>query len=423
MEPKKVIGVILVLIVIVYAVSGLKGLVSESNASTVEGEGQVQEVDYSKLTNQLVYNGQNVDVEIVDINGVYYFPLIELAEKLNYEVNVGEDGNLTITDGVTSTVIKSETSVFIDGEERPKAENFQPVNTYLVPLDFVRVVFGVEFTYDIDEENNIKYFYMTGRDVYEVGQDDPKAPHLYAYTKDGKRDLGLISDKSELEVEAESGYTNIESVVRTENSDIITTNYMYAGALTSSYTNVLYVRNGNLVDNNNLKTTSYIAGETLVTAPTQSYDNRVAFLNSDEEGNTIIKIYDDTTGTLVSEIDTIKQYGAPVYNIQAVGKDFLVVGMYGQLYDDEFSTYYTAVINLNTNEVIPVYEKFAQSQKLKDLGQEDMAAPVLQSGDIPYDGIVFNFVADDGSLKFTANNYGYGFEEVVPETVNITLSE
>ncbi len=422
MEAKKVLGVIAILIVIVYAVSGLKGLINESETAETEGQATA-EVDYTQLTNQLVYNGQNLDIEVVEVNGTYYFPLIELGEQLNFKVNVAEDGNISITNGTTTTVIKSETTVFIDGEEHNKAANFQPVNNYMVPLDFVRVVFGVEFDYSIDQEKNIKYFYMTGPDVYDVMQDDLASPHLVSYTKDGKRDLGLISDKSDLEIEAEYQQTEIESVTRTENSDIITTNYTYSGAVTSSNHNVLYVRKGSLVDNTNLKTTSYIAGETLSTAPTQSYDNRVAFLNIDEEGNTVIKIYDDTTGTLVSEIDTINQYGAPVYNIQAVGKDFLVVGMYGQLYDDEFSTYYTAVINLNTNEVIPVYEKFGQAEKLKALGQEDMAAPVIQTNEIPYDGIVFNFVADDGSLKFTANNYGYGFEEVTPETINITLSE
>ncbi len=425
MYTKKVLGTILVLIVIVYVVSGLKGL-SKNNSKNSENSGtQVQnEIAISKLTNQLVYNGQNTDIKVVDVNGMYYFPLIDLGKKLNFNVDINENGILTIKDGRNSTEIKSDTTVFVNGEEHNKAVNFHPVNSYLVPEDFVKTIFGVEIDYKIDEEKNIKYFYMTGRNTYEVNQTDVDSPHLYMYTNEGLRDLGLISDKKDLVIEKESQLTKIESVARTEKSDIITTKYTYEGAVTSSYPNVLYVREGDLIDKSNLKTNSYIAGETVEEAPTLSHDNRIALLSEDAEtGNTIIRIYDDASGTLLSERDTVIQYGGHVYNIQAVGRDFIVVGMYKPLNEDTYNTYYTAIINLNTNQVIPVYEKFVQAEALKNIGMEDNAVNYINSKMVPYDGIIFNFIADDGSLKFSTHNGEVAFENLTTEYVNITLEK
>ncbi len=422
MRTKRVLGTILVLIVIVYIVSGLKNL-SKNGSTTENGNGEaVSSIDYSKLTNQLVYNGQNLDIKIVELNGTYYFPLLELGEKLNFRLNISEDGNMTISDGKNSTVIKSDVTVYINGEEHNKASNFQPVNNYLVPEDFMKLVLGVNFDYSIDEEKGIKYFYMTGRNIYEVNQNKEQEPHLHVYTNEGLRDLGVISSKKDIAVEYDYELTDIDSVVRTDKSDIVTTNYTYTGSVTANNYNVLYVRDGSLIDNTNLKTISYFEGETLSEAPTKTYDNRVAFLNIDDEGKTVIKIYDDATGTLVSEIDTINQYGGQIYNIQAVAKDFLVVGMYGQLYDDSYNSYYTAVINLNTNEVIPMFERFGQFEKLKNMGHQDNAQMVIDTHEVPYDGIIFNFVADDGSLKFSANGYG-STEEIAPETCNVFLTK
>lgn len=419
MNPKKVLGTILVLIVIVYAVSGLKNLAKNGGANTENSDGQAQvEVDYSKITNQVVYNNQNIDIKVVELGGEYYFPLLDLGNKLNLKIDINDAGKMSISDGINSTVIKTDVTVFVNGEEHNKAKNFQPVNNYLVPQDFVKIVMGIEFDYKLDLDKNIKYFYMTGPDIYEINQNDVKAPHLYVYTNEGLRDLGLISSKSDAELEYE--LTKIESVVRTEKSDIITTNYKIKGVENSNNPNVLYVRDGILVDNSNLKTSSFVAGENLSEAPTKSYDKRVAFLSIDEEGSTVIRIYDDATGTLLSERDTINQYGGQVLNIQAVGQDFIVAGMYGPLYDDSYNSYYTAVINLNTNEVIPVYEKFGQAEKLKSLGKEENILPNINNKAVPFDGIVFNFVADDGSLKFSAASYDPAVE-ISPETVNITL--
>ncbi len=381
----------------------------------------------------VVYNTKHLDFgdsKAINKGGSIYIPLRVFSEEVHYKVDWNQETSTArIYNAINDVYLSIDGDVKIDGKR--SASDKKPLNIegrLYIPLRFVSEALGVDVNYSVGD----KVVTMYGRDIYEIEQDDLLTPKLIVYTKNGARNLGLIKDKSYLEdIMEERNKSNIYNVIRTPNSDIVEVRYVYSGALTANDVTNMYVRNGKIIAKTDLKTTAYDV-KTYKEIPTKYYNNKVALL----DGANYIKIYDDKTGRLEREINTLEVFGnefddiyksernGEVYNIQAVGDDFVVVNMYQpNIYakkGSEFlmSIHYTTIINLDTLKVTPVYSHLEYFKNSKTRFDGEMRNSALLTGDVPSDEVYFDDIYKQGYLGFVGHYY-YSREEKIFEDVII----
>ncbi len=267
---------------------------------------------------------------------------------------------------------------------------------------------------------------------YTVVQDG-MLDYLTWTTTDGNEQKVLIGDRTGMYItEEERRPTEIMSVASTQYSDIVTTSYVYSGAITSSIEDQFYIHGDKVERSNILTLKSYGNAENdYKPIPPDYLDDRVALIN-----NGVVNIYDDTTGELIQELNGVKLYddkldeiydfqsNGDIMNIQAVGEDFIVVNMlqpftFAEDESEQFlgEWYYTTVINLDTLEMIPVYESSDAFKNREMLIDGEMARASVGFGGTVGDGVTFVERKDDGKLMFECN-YGYADAPKV-ETIEI----
>ncbi len=379
---------------------------------------------------KVIYNAKALDFgdkSVVNKDGSMYIPIRALSQQLYYTVDWdGTTSTARIHDNLNDVYLSMNGDVKINGTSSKSEKVPIMVNgSVYVPLRLVSESLGVSVNYD----SKTRKVYMFGRDIYEVSQKDLTMPYLIAYTPEGRKQVGLIGKKVNEAwfYEDEWRQTSIFSVVRTKYSDVVTTTYMASAAFSTSENNTIYVHDGKIAANTIIETHNYdMYSQKYVS--TEYLDDRVAFITTDDtRQNTYVSIFDDVTGELIKKIDTVATYGEELgkkteydnigetYNIQAVGKDFVVVNMY-QHYTGEIGeniienlntnpdyvlmtdSYYTTVINLDTMEITPVYKYFENYKVYSDLEFEVSYTETF--GMTPGDGIYFEKVNDDGTLGF-----------------------
>ncbi len=369
---------------------------------------------------KVVYNTHTLDFgdkDVVNQDGSIYIPIRAFSEKLHYTVDWDSAERIVyIYDNLSNVILSTSGKVYANNTWSESEKVPLMINgSIYVPLRFVSENLGVDVNYD----NSKRVVNMTGRDIYEVSQVDINKPNLIAYTPEGKKQVCVIGDKSGTINENDIATYNLTSVVsvhRTDYSDIVTTEYVYSGAMTVNVINQIYVKDGVMIENANKGTQGYdlITG---LPSSTKYMDNRVALLKENENGDTIIDVFDDKTGTLIKSINTKETFSEElnkiyqnennglVDNIQAVGEDFIVINMLQPLSyatDDEQylgQYYYTTIVNLDTMEVIPVYEHFdafINGDKVID-GEMRRAGANYSIAD---DDVQFLRVTEDGKLYF-----------------------
>ncbi len=386
---------------------------------------------------KVVYNSKTLDFgdkKTDNKNGNVYIPLRTFSEQLHYNVDYNEKNySVRIYNDLNDVYLGFNGDVKINGvPSETKSTPFSKDGSIYIPLRFVSEAFGINVNYD----SSNRVVNMTGRTIYEVYQKDVFKPQLVGFTKEGKKitlDLGDKTGDFTLDMMSEYNKTKILYVSRTKYSDIVTTEYVYSGALTVNERKQVYIHGLDIIEYADLDTNSFDPN-TEKAKGVKYYDDRVAFLREGENGNTV-KIYDDVTGKKIKEfkskdtfnscfIDISKsKNNGGIYNIQAVGKDFLVVNMLQPnsflMVDDYVNTnYYTTVINLNTMEITPVYEHlnaFKNQEAMLDGSYNNFVG----YGSYASDGVYFVDKTSDGKLKFVARygnfNTGRGTESCVVE--------
>ncbi len=326
---------------------------------------------------KVVYNAHTLDFGdkgVVNQDGSIYIPIRAFSEKLHYTVDWNATTNTArIYDNLNDIYLSTNGDLKVNGVEgKSDKVPIKVDGSIYVPLRFVSETLGVNVNYDSSK----KVVDMTGRTIYEIYQKDVYKPQLIGFTSDGEKitiSLGDRTGQFTKEDMSESNLTRVLRVDRTEYSDVVTTNYTYQGGLSVYACSQYYIKkDGTLVDKTDVASNAYDYN-TEKSIGVKYFDGRVALLVEDKNNNNIIRIYDDKTATLIKEInpretfnssfDDLKQneYNGQVENIQAVGEDFIVVNMYqpssSSIYRDGFSYPYTTVINLDTMELTPVYEK------------------------------------------------------------------
>ncbi len=377
---------------------------------------------------KVVYNTHTLDFgdkSVVSQDGSIYIPLRALSEKLHYTVDwIAKTNTARIHDNFDDIYLSTNGDLKANGVEGKSDKVPILVNgSIYVPLRFVSETLGVTVNYD-SPNRAVK---MTGPTIYEISQKDVFKPQLVGFTREGKKitlDLGDKTGDFTLDTMSDYNKTNIRTVERTEYSDIVTTEYTYSGALTVNERKQVYIHGDNIIEYADLDTYSFDPNTEII-KPTLYFDNRVAFLEDGEKGN-IVKIYDDITGKLITEFNAIdtfnsyfsdiskSEYNGQIYNIQAVGEDFLVVNMYQPnsfLKVDDYinSNYHATVINLDTMDITPVYEHlddFKNNNVMLDGSYNNFVG----FGSVASDGVYFTSRTNDGKLKFVARygNYNTG---------------
>ncbi len=387
------------------------------------GETKNNTQNNTKDLTKVVYNTKTLDFgnkNVINKSGTVYIPLRTLSENLYYTVDwFSETNTVKIHDNLNDISLNMNGDVEINGVKSTSEKTPLIVNgSVYVPLRFVSEALDVKVEYN-SPTHTVK---MTGRDIYEIEQKDLFKPYLIAYTKDGRKNLGLIGDKNKptgaTPYVTDNYKTTILNVARTTYSDIISTSYVVNQ---SGYYDILYVKDRKIIDKGNWYTRSYDK-YTYKPINTYYFDNRVALLKINIDSQDYIKIYDDTTGELINKINpealvsetlkttNINHYGR-VYNIQAVGEDFVVATLYLP-YTLETnlnfrSFYFTAIINTKTNKITPVYEHLSQYDKYNPFDDNGgVAWGFRHTGGIAYfDYVVFDSVTTDGTLKFVFPYY------------------
>ncbi len=373
---------------------------------------------------KVVYNQKDLDFgdkSVVVKEGSTYIPLRALSEQLHFQVDWnGTTSTARIHDNLNDVYLSTKGDVKVNGVASKSDKVPLTINgSIYVPLRFVSETLGVNVNYDSAK----KVVNMSGRDIYEISQQDPTKPYLIAYTKEGRKQVGLISDKTN--TSTGENLTTITSVERTKYSDLVNTTYVYSGGLTLDYYNHMYVKNGVLIENSEIVPHSF----DIYTKKPQDmkyFDDTVAILGTDDHGNSnsIIKIYDDKRGKVTKTINTVELYAdklnaiykfedfggnGTTLNIQAVGKDFVVVNMlqpysYTEAEDLNYlnTYYYTTVINLDTLEMTPVYEHLNYfKDEAGPIGDGEMSRALVNNYNItPTDDVFFEKINSDGTLGF-----------------------
>ncbi len=387
---------------------------------------------------KVVYNTRTLDFgdkSVVNQDGSLYIPIRAFSEKLHYTVDWNATTNTArIYDNLNDIYLSTNGDLKVNGVVgKSEKVPIKVEGSIYVPLRFVSETLGVVVNYD----SSNKVVNMTGRTIYEIYQKDVFKPQLIGFTSDGKKITLELGDKTgdfTLDMMSEYNKTKIIYVNRTKYSDIVTTEYVYSGALTVNERKQVYVHGSDIIEYADLNTYSFDPN-TEKTQGSKYFDDRVAFLEEGEKGNTKVKIYDDVTGKLIKEfksIDTFNsyfsdvsksEYNGQIYNIQAVGKDFLVVNMLQPssflTVDDYINTnFYTTVINLDTMKITPVYEHL-NVFKNKEVMLDGSYNNFVGYGSVASDGVYFTNKTSDGKLKFVARygnfNQGRGSESCVIE--------
>ncbi len=362
---------------------------------------------------KVVYNTKVLDLgnkKVINKEGSIYIPLRAFGEKLHYKVLWDNSTNTArIYDNLRDISLSTNGAVKINGVE--SQSSVVPImvdgSTY-VPLRFVSESLGIDVSYQTSSNGNqVK---MSGNTIYDIYAPNIDYPYLTAHFEDWTKQSALIDEK-----QGSLTPTTVVDVNRTKNGEVVTTSSTHSGARTFTWDNQHYVHEKDFLGKGNMATLSY----DIYTGKGQStkfYDDRVALLNDG-----IIEIYDDISGELVKNIDpkaTFKEQldgkykffdnNGEVFNIQAVGKDFLVVNMlqplsYATTEDENFlqTYYYTTVINTETLEMFPVYENLNYVNEHRPIGDGEIArSGVYKGGYIPNDLIYFDKVTEDGKLQF-----------------------
>lgn len=306
------------------------------------------------------YKDLGIDVsDLIDTDNGYYIPIESIADEINIEMEISEDGNtLTINDSLSESTINVDGKSNIDGYEADAYGKlmFKDGLAY-VPLEFLESALFL-YSYNVPE-NNAYEIYGNGREIYDIKQDDLQKPYLVVYSEEGRGEV-FMGNKAQSDL-TDSNKSYVDKVIRTWNSDIVVTNYNYS----SNYPKVYYIRDGKVIDTTNELQSSYTS-----IGNNYYYESKVAFLCSmktDIKGDTTenyIKIYDDESGRIIQALSPKDMYGYEVYDIQAVSEDFIVVGLLNtDLENDEFVHHYmTTVIDLRNLRAYPVYEYMEQKE-------------------------------------------------------------
>ncbi len=318
----------------------------------------------------------------------------------------------------------------LENESTPKETTDATENVAVDETENNKDLVGEKIT-EIDESLVVSE--MSGRYDYKVMQKDDMH-YLVWEDEKGEVQSALLGDRTGLySDETKSNKTVITRIQQTVYSDIVSTQYVYSGAILASENAQVYVNPNNVVVSNiDIYNHTVTVEDEFLTIGTLYLDDRVALLNDN-----IVEIYDDKTGALIQEIDGEALYGSQlndifefdgngeIYNIQGVGEEFLVVNMLqpNTLIDDEIEKYvtewyYTTIINLETMEMIPVYEQFNCFKERLVWIDGEMARPHVSFGSIPSDTINFVEVNSEGQLVFESNYYYEG--EYKTESVTIS---
>ncbi len=384
---------------------------------------------------KVIYNAHTLDFGdkgVVNQDGSLYIPIRAFSEKLHYTVDWNATTNTArIYDNLNDIYLSTNGDLKVNGvESKSEKVPIKVDGSIYVPLRFVSETLGVAVNYD----SSNKVVNMNGRTIYEIYQKDVFKPQLVGFTSDGKKitlELGDKTGEFTLDTMSEYNKTKILYVNRTEYSDVITTEYVYSGALTVNERKQIYVHGTSFVEYADLDTYSFDPN-TEKTQGTKYYDDRVAFLEDGKKGN-IVKIYDDKTGTLIKEFNSVdtfnsnfsdiskSEYNGEIHNIQAVGEDFLVVNMlqpntFLEVDDYVNTNYHTTVINLNTMKITPVYQHL-DVFKNKEVMLDGSYNNFVGYGSTASDGVYFTNRTNDGKLKFVARygnfNQGRGTDSCV----------
>ncbi len=373
----------------------------------------------SKSDVKVVYNTKNLDFggkSVVNNDGAVYIPLRALSENLYYKVDWFNDTNtVKIHDNLSNVTLNMNGDVEINGVKSTNEKTPIKVNgSVYVPLRFVSEALGVDVNYNA----KTKSVNMQGRDIYEIDQKNIYKPYLIAYTKDGRKEVCLITEKNTKDDVKYYGLdwykTKILSVNRTPQSDVVFTKYDKGMV---GYTYNVYVKNGKMIDISNRRTESYDKYTYKAIDP-YNLENRVALLNEGTDYRNYIKIYDDTTGKMIYKINVQEilskelkdaNFGS-VFNIQAVGEDFVVVSVYLPHYTKDISKdgayFFTTIINLKTKEITPVHEHLKRyDPNVRFPDTESLMAGMYTRDSIPYDNMIFDSITSDGKLKFVVPSY------------------
>ncbi len=369
---------------------------------------------------KVIYNTHTLDFgdkSVVNQDGSLYIPIRALSEKLHYTVDWNSTTNTArIYDNLNDIYLSTNGEIKVNGiESKSDKVPMKSNGSIYVPLRFVSETLGVSVNYD--SANRVVN--MTGRTIYEISQQNIYKPVVVGYTKDGKKITYGLADKTNYIITGDTmdTSTKIKSVSRTKYSDVVTTTFMYQGGITSSKDNQLYIQGTNVIECTGLSVGNF-EFNTEKFIGTAYLEDRVALLIEDK----IVKIYDDKTGALIKEINGVELYKArfdeifksekngEIYNIQAVGTDFIVVNMYQpNIYSEPRYNmngyYYTTVINLDTMEIVPVYQHLNVYKNNQMNIDFDAANMFVGNGTIVNDGVYFSNIISDGKLKFVAK-YG-----------------
>ncbi len=349
---------------------------------------------YTNTNATIVYNTKTLDLgdkKCVTENGSIYIPLRVFSEQLDYNVDWNAEQKVVrIYDNINDIYLYTSGKTVVNGVESTSDKKPLIANgTTYVPLRFVSETLGIGVEWKSAEKKVV----MTGRPIYGIENTN----NLVAYTKTGKTTVAKLS-----------GTPSINLVNHTKYSDVVNTSYTESGAITRTVNKQMYIRNGALIYD------TYYTSEvrnlyTNKDSGVRYYDNYVAFLTSNDKFEHLIKIYDDTTGTLTKTINTNTEYN-DVLNIQAVGDGFVVVNMLlegesvtgGSYMDKHFMT---TVIETKTGKVTPIYKNTASPNSY--LAIANNSSMYINSGSVPTDGIyvssksgnVLNFVCNPSSSE------------------------
>ncbi len=306
-----------------------------------------------------------------------YIPLRAFSEQLHYTVSWNNREKCArVQDTLNDLHIYMAGSTTLNGVDGTVSAPLLSVEgTVYVPLRFVSEYLGIDVEWN-PRHNTVA---MTGRTLYTLSNQN----ELIAFTKTGKERVTQITAGDNDTVE-------LDLVNRTEYSDVVDVHYTSYGAITRAVNAQLYIKEGHLVYQTPFKSERAMpyTGKAL---GVRYYDDRVAFLTRHERSNALIKIFNDRTGTLLETINTTALY-RDVFNIQAVGEDFLVVNMLLEgesLSDGSFSDkhFMTTVVELGGGSMTPVYENAPSPDSY--LIEATRTSQYIITGLLPSDGIVF----------------------------------
>jgi len=326
---------------------------------------------------EITYNGEVM--ELIEgpkvINQSVMLPLRALSESLGYVVEWKKsEGIIEIKDGSDIvTLFIGQKNASINGKETILEVPPQLINgTTYIPLRFVSEAMNIE----VEWNSALRKVELEGK--YILDKENKK---LIMKTASGKQVLGPVFLSSSEMASAPS-----LAVKKTSSGSEFITVYQYEeGALTSSASTIYYIKSGKVIDKIIPTDTSVMSYEDAIVEK-----DRVAF-----SSNGSIRVYDDTTGNCIKELNVDS------FVFSHISEQYLV-GVIGNK---------TCIIDLITDKKTNIIDGITNAQDKKSVAMEDLvySKDAIEVVWLQEDAIVFKYYSEvEGKEKTITYKVGEG---------------